>query len=109
MGNGWQLMLTDPHVIRWSDEHVRTICDAYVRLLTRIEAAHHTFWSQGIATRLGADDAEVLGDGSDRDGRPPLTVGQVRTLLSQAFALRDAAEANEGAQRNVFYSGAVVT
>lgn len=96
-------------VVRFCNEHIRPICDLYAKLIARARIADEVYWAEQMATLMGADGNETIGDGSgaNGDGRPTLTVDQAKNVLTQVLAIRTAADANGGAIRNVFLAGAV--
>lgn len=101
------MAIDHPGVVRFCNERLRPICDRYVRLMRDVILALDMYDANGYGAALGTDDAEVIADGADQDGRPRLTVGQVRAIIAAAQSLRQAAESSDSQLYRRFLAAAV--
>ena len=76
-----QATLTDPQVVRWSNERVRTIADRLIALEAAIVAYQADYAAQGISAKItAAGPANLVADSSDIDGRAQVSGTQIQNL-----------------------------
>lgn len=79
-------MNTNPRAKRISNEFIRPGGDRFVGMIFEAQALLAQASVQGT-TSLFPADAEVIDDGADADGRPPITNTDVRNAMAAAQAL----------------------
>ncbi len=73
--------ITNPQVVKWSNERARTISDSLALLYAKIVAYQNDYSAQGIATAMNSAAAvDIVLDGSANDGRAPVTKNQLVVL-----------------------------
>jgi hypothetical protein len=73
--------ISDVHVVKWANERSRVIADQMTSLLTKLKAYQADYAAQGIAALItAAGGANLVGDGSDLDGRPRISGNQIVNL-----------------------------
>lgn len=98
---------SNPQAVRVGNEKIRPLADLMAGLYNALKSAQIEYTSDGWAT-LFPNDAEVLVDGSDVDGRTPITNADVRNfMLTDAVGLINALEASSNAGRNRVFKLAV--
>jgi hypothetical protein len=89
--------ITNPEVVRWSNERLRTIADQVVRLKYVIDAFTADYTEQDIEGFLAANSSEDrVVDGSLQDGRPPVTRLDIVNGALAVAALQALLAANVG-------------
>ena len=71
---------TDPVAVRISNEVIRPLCDNVAGLTLRLAGVLKQGQVQDFATHFPADN-ELIADGSDVDGRKPITNSQVLSII----------------------------
>lgn len=77
---------TNPMAVRHANEKARTACDAIETCYETLKRLQAEYAAVGGDTIFPAT-ADLIADGSDVDGRKPLTNNQVRGLKTLADAL----------------------
>lgn len=76
-------MITSPQAVRFSNERVRTLADTVARAFTQVQSFAAEFQAKGLADLI-PNDGTVIADGSDTDGRTPITGADVYQMLALA-------------------------
>ena len=86
-------LTTDPQLRVWANTRVRPLADAITALVAKMEAYQTDYQAQGIAALITAAGASnTIGDGSDVDGRIPITGTQIvnfKAAVDQAVTALD--------------------
>jgi len=91
---------TNPQAIKIANEKIRPLCDRLSQLYNAIKSAQIEYTAENWAA-LFPNDAEVIMDGSDVDGRTPIINSDVRSfMLTDAQAVLTQLEASSNAGRN---------
>lgn len=91
---------TNVQAIKIANEKIRPLADAFGQLYNKLKSAQIEYAAEGWGTLFPAD-AQVISDGSDVDGRTPITNSDVRNfMLTDAVAFLNALEANTNAGRD---------
>jgi hypothetical protein len=102
-------MITDPTVIRFSNEKIRASSDKYVQLYNWAKNVVNLYVAQDIGNLISGDEAEVLDDGSSVDGRPLITGQDLLNVITNLQTFISTSEANSNAILNIFAKAAVNT
>ena len=87
-------MIIDAHVTQFTNEYVRVSADILSATANTLRRLSSLAASKNIVALMGADTTQVIDDGSQADGRTPITVGDVQILLATAQLLTSLSEAN---------------
>jgi hypothetical protein len=98
--------ITNPQVIRFSNENGRPVADAWCSLYNAMKTAASVWAGQGIGA-LVPNTADLIADGSDVDGRGRLTGANLISLKGIMDTFLADAEASSNAKRNAFFAAAV--
>lgn len=98
--------ITNPQAIRFANEQIRTLADAYANLYFTCKRVGAAWTAQNIAALI-PNNADVLIDGSAQDGRATITGAKVNGLVSAGSALIADLEAASNAKLNVLLQIAV--
>jgi len=91
---------TNVQAIKIANEKIRPLADLFGQLYNRLKSAQIEYTAEGWGA-LFPNDATVIGDGSDTDGRTPITNADVRSfMLTDATAFLNALEASTNAGRD---------
>ena len=102
------MAITNPQAIRFANEEVRRIADLEAQLYFQTKAFLAEWNAQGIAALI-PNNAEVLADGSDLDGRAAITGAKVNGLVGYLGARAADLEASNNTKLNVLLQIAVNT
>ena len=91
--------ITNPQVIKFSNEVIRPLADAYSQLYFRTKAIAAEWTAQNMGALIPNDTSSLV-DGSATDGRPPITGAMVNTLAAIAVTLIDDLELNTNEKLN---------
>jgi hypothetical protein len=98
---------TNPQAVFVANAKIRPLADLMGKLYNRLKSAQIEYTAEGWATLFPAD-SEIIMDGSDLDGRTPITNSDIRTfMLTDAPAFLTALEASTNAGRNRVFKIAV--
>ena len=97
---------TDPAAVRISNEVIRPLCDATAGLAMRLAGVLKQGQVQDFASHFPATD-DVIADGSDVDGRKPITNTDLNNLITMAGTFITFMEASANANRNLVHKIAV--
>jgi hypothetical protein len=92
-------LITDRHVVDFTNSFVRPSADLLSQTANTLRRLSSLANSKGIAALLGSDPTLVIDDGADVDGRTPITVGDVLTMLGAASLLTALSEATDAPTR----------
>jgi len=98
--------ITNPQAIRFSNEQIRTLADAYATLYFTCKRVGAEWTAQGIGSLI-PNTADVLIDGSATDGRASITGAKVNGLVSAGAALVADLEATSNLRLNILLQIAV--
>ena len=91
--------ITNPQAIKFSNEQIRPAADRYMQLYWSAKQLVADWTSKGMA-QLFPNDSSVVMDGSDVDGRTPITGADVNIMVSHLNALIADLEASNNLKRN---------
>lgn len=91
--------ITNPQAVRFCNETVRPLADAYASLYFAAKRAGAEWTAQGVDALI-PNTTDLIADGSAVDGRTPITGANVRGLVTQIAALITDLEANGGVKLN---------
>lgn len=98
---------TNVQAIKIANEKIRPLADLFGQLYNRLKSAQIEYTAEGWGS-LFPNDAQVISDGSDVDGRTPITNADVRNfILTDATAFLNALEASTNAGRDRVFKIAV--
>ena len=98
---------SNPQAVRIANEKIRPLAEAFARLYNRLKSAQIEYVAEDWGALFPAD-AEVIVDGSETDGRTPITNNDIRSfMLTDAVTFLNALEANALAGRNRVFKIAV--
>lgn len=100
--------ITDTQAIKFANEQIRTLADAYANLYFTCKRVGAAWTAQGIGSLI-PNTADVLVDGSAQDGRAQITGAKVNGLVNAGAALIADLEANSNLKLNVLLQIAVNT
>lgn len=87
--------ITNPQVIKWSNERARTLSDSIARLYAQIVAYQSDYAAQGIVAAMTPfASGDILLDGSAQDGRAPVTKNQISVLNNALTQVKKALDQN---------------
>jgi len=91
--------ITNPQIVKFSNERVRTIADSVTRLAYTVDAFLADWNAQGINGLLIADPERLnpVADGSRTDGRPFVTGAEIQSFKAGLVQLQTALNAVIGA------------
>jgi hypothetical protein len=92
---------TNPQAVRIANDKIRTAADRLGQLYNLCKAYQAEATAEDWLALFPAD-AEVIGDGSDADGRAPITNQDVRDFVGDVSAFLTWAEAGSNVIRNRF-------
>jgi hypothetical protein len=98
--------ITNPQAIRFSNEQIRTLADAYATLYFTCKRVGAAWTAQGIGSLI-PNTADLLADGSDLDGRAAITGAKVNGLVNAGAALIADLEAASSLKLNILLQIAV--
>ncbi len=91
---------TNVQAIKIANEKIRPLADLFGQLYNKLKSAQIEYAAEGWGALFPAD-AQTIADGSDVDGRTPITNSDVRNfMLTDAVAFLNALEANTNAGRD---------
>jgi hypothetical protein len=100
------MAITSPQAIRFANESVRTMADQQAQTYYRAKAFLQEWAAQGIGGLI-PNTADLVVDGSETDGRAPITGAKVNGLQTYLAAMVADLEANNNAKLNVLLQIAV--
>ncbi|CAB4130891.1 hypothetical protein UFOVP124_40 [uncultured Caudovirales phage] len=93
-------VFSNPQIIRFCNATIRPLADDVTRLAVAVSSVMVVVQAQGIlATLQAADQSAVIDDGSVVDGRPPITVGQLLSFLSECQKAHTALDTTTAVQQ----------
>jgi len=98
--------ITNVQVIKWSNEQVRTVADAWATLYNATLTATILYGAWGLDP-LVPNTGDFIADGSDVDARGRITGARLRTIKAGFDAFLADADADGGAKRNLIFGIAV--
>lgn len=91
---------TNPQAVKVANERIRPLADLFMQLYNRLKSAQIEYTAEGWSTLFPADTT-LIGDGSDVDGRTPITNADVRNfMLTDAVGFLNLLEANTNVIRD---------
>lgn len=94
---------SNPQAISVANAKIRPLADRMARLYNALKSAQIEFTAENWTTLFPADN-EIIVDGSDVDGRTPITNNDVRNfMITHAAAYLTALEATSNAGRNLIF------
>lgn len=94
-------MITDPKVIRFSNEKCRVFADALYTVIRTAQALSLEYYADPtISDALNADANAVLDDGANADGRTVINANDVLNIITRASELKTDYEAGGNAKLN---------
>jgi len=98
---------TNVQAIKVANEKIRPLADLFGQLYNRLKSAQIEYTAEGWST-LFPNDTQTISDGSDVDGRTPITNADVRNfMLTDAVTFLNALEATANAGRDRVFKIAV--
>lgn len=91
---------TNPQAIRIANEKIRPAADRFGQLYNYLKALQAEASAEGWLS-LFPNDAQVISDGSDVDGRAPITNAEVRSFITLAGAYLTFMEQTSNANRDL--------
>lgn len=85
--------ITNPQAVRFANEVIRPLADAYAQLYFRTQAVAAEWVAQNIGGII-PNTADTIIDGSAQDGRAQITGADVNLFAGQAVAFLADADAN---------------
>lgn len=98
--------ITNPQAVRFSNEEIRPLADAYANLYFAAKRVAAAWSAQDIGTLI-PNTSDVIIDGSATDGRAAITGAKVNGLISACGALVTDLEANSNLKRDILLQIAV--
>lgn len=98
--------ITNPQAVRFSNEEIRPLADAYATLYFAAKRVEAEWTAQNIGALI-PNTADVIIDGSATDGRAEITGAKVNGLINAVAALVADLEANTNLKRDVLLQIAV--
>lgn len=98
--------ITNPQAVRFANEVIRPLADAYAQLYFRTQAVAAEWAAQNIGALI-PNTPDVVVDGSALDGRPQITGTDVNLFAAQAVAFIADADANGKVKLNTMLRIAV--
>lgn len=98
--------ITNPQAIKFANEKIRPLADAYAQLYYAVKAAGQQYTAGNLSAVFTATN-DLIADGSATDGRLPITSNQVRGFITQMGALLTDLEATNNTKLNVLMQIAV--
>lgn len=92
--------ITNPEAVRFSNEKVRTLADLATRYFYASQALLNEWDATGMGTTI-PDTADVADDGSNVDGRSPITGAMVHGLHDHVAAMVADLDANNKAKLKI--------
>lgn len=93
--------ITDPQIVTFSNEKVRPAADRYAQLYWFSKIILIEYSASGIEAALAAlNNSDVIIDGSETDGRTPITVGMIEGMMANLQLLVNDLEANSDVKLN---------
>lgn len=87
--------ITDPQVIKFSNEEARPIADSLYKAYYKTKAFLEDYNSGNIGSKINdAGSSNLIADGSDVDGRTRIVGGDIYNLITAAQAFIDFIEGN---------------
>jgi hypothetical protein len=97
--------ISDPQVVRFSNEVVRPVADRMAQFFYFAESANDQFNANPDLLKALLSGA-TIDDGADKDGRPILTADTVKVLFTQVQQFVDDFRANDNAKLNIILAAA---
>jgi len=98
---------TNVQAVKIANEKIRPLADLFGQLYNRLKSAQIEYTAEGWGA-LFPNDAQVISDGSDADGRTPITNADVRAfMVTDAVAFLAALEASANTGRDRVFKIAV--
>ena len=98
--------ITNAQVVKWSNQHARTVADVWCTLYNFAKIASTVYDSQSLDTLI-PNTTDFIADKSDEDGRGRITGAKLRAIKAQLDAFLADADAGGGAKRNAIFAIAV--
>lgn len=98
--------ITNPQAVRFANEEIRPLADAYANLYFTAKRVAAEWSAQNIGALI-PNTADVIIDGSETDGRAQITGAKVNGLVTAVAALVADLEANTNAKRDILLQIAV--
>ena len=95
------MAITDPQVVKFSNEEVRTVADKAVAYYWQAKAFVTEWDAQGLGALIPNSAAEIVVDGSAEDGRGPITGQDIHNLYTQLTTMITDLENNSNLKLNV--------
>lgn len=92
---------TNPQAIRIANEKLRPAADRFGQLYNSLKALQAEAQAEGWPALFAGGASNVLSDGSDVDGRTPVTDADISGLITMASAFITWMEASSNANRNL--------
>lgn len=89
--------ISNPQAVRFVNEVVRPLANHWVSLYESVRRAKADWDTHGLSALI-PNTPDLFADGSDVDGRPPVTAAFVRSLLDRMFELQTDLEATGNAK-----------
>jgi hypothetical protein len=97
---------TNPQAVRWSNDKLRPLADRFGQLYNQCKSLQAEFVADGAAALFPAT-ADLVADGSDIDGRTPVTNQDINTLIGVVSSFITYMEQTGNANRNAVLKIAV--
>lgn len=97
----------DAEANTFCNQRARPLFDQLARTYYQSKQFVQEWNARGLGTNMPFDDATEINDGSETDGRPPITSIDVNNLLSRASELVTDYEASSSAKLNTVLVGKV--
>lgn len=99
--------IDDPGLVKFANEVLRPMADRIGAVYYRARMVVDAWDAGGLGEIATANGSAVIADGSDRDGRTPLTGDDAHALVERLRSFLADLDADNGARRRVVLKAAV--
>lgn len=99
-------MITNPQAVAFCNSRVRVIADKLAQTYYACLELQNDWFAQSVSEVL-TNTSDVVDDGSDRDGRAPVTGADATSVVTRAMEFVTVMQANSNAQLNTVLAVAV--
>ena len=92
--------ITNPEAVRFSNEKIRTLADLATRYYYAAKSVANEWGATGMNTKIPST-SDLIADGSDVDGRSPITGANINGLIGHAEEMIADLEANGNQRLNI--------
>ena len=101
--------ITDPEAVRFCNEKVRVAADKLAQAYHFAKQVTQEWTANNLGETIAYDNSDLVVDGSETDGRHPISGVDVNNLITRLNELQTDYEANANAKLNTILNIAVNT